>query len=132
ESRRTRGTCSSWSRRTSSGTDPVRRDCEAPAPGRSLVHRTERTMARLKVGYGAGAARLRIRRRALPALVMLLSATALLSACEGDNLFTGEGPSFVPRVTALAAPEVALGGDTIRVRVDAVAQRGISRVDISL
>ncbi len=89
-------------------------------------------MARLKVGYGAGATRLRIRRRALPALVMLLSATALLSACEGDNLFTGEGPSFVPRVTALAAPEAALGGDTIRVRVDAVAQRGISRVDISL
>ena len=89
--------------------------------------------------HGTGAAGVRegarrMRRRGLrPVLaVSLLSVAALLAACEGDNLFTGEGPSFVPRVTALGAPEVALGGDTIRVRVDAIAQRGISRVDISL
>lgn len=55
-----------------------------------------------------------------------------LAACEGDNLYTGEGPSFDPRILEIAAPDTVFAGDTVAVRVDAAAARAIEQIVVSV
>src|SRR5688572_20429912 len=62
---------------------------------------------------------------------LLALALGVLGACEGDNLFSGDNNLAQPRNT-VTGPEVLIAGDSFSVRVDAVAARGISRVDIAL
>jgi|GEM_PF-664001 len=63
---------------------------------------------------------------------LTLAALALLGACDGDNLFSGDTESARPRVLALLGPDFVLAGDTFEVRVDGFAARGLSRIDLSL
>jgi hypothetical protein len=61
----------------------------------------------------------------------MLAAGALLGACEGDNLFSGDGPEFEPRVLAVVLPQSVVADDTIRVRVDATARRSVAQIILS-
>jgi hypothetical protein len=51
-------------------------------------------------------------------------------ACEGSNLFEGEVADEPPRITGLVAPAFVDVGSTLTVDVTAVAQRGVSFVEI--
>jgi hypothetical protein len=77
----------------------------------------------------AGPARPGRGRAGAPLLAVLALAVA---ACEGDNLFTGDGPEFLPRVLEIALPDAIIAGDTIRIRVDAAAARQIAEIVVSL
>jgi hypothetical protein len=70
-------------------------------------------------------------RRALATLALVVTSVAA-TACEGDNLFSGETPELLPRVLGVNAPETAIAGDTIGVRVDAYAARGVAQILVSL
>lgn len=59
-----------------------------------------------------------------------LLGTTLLSACDGDNLFSGDSRSLQPRITEVAAPAEAAPGDSIEVVVGAIAPRNVGSVDI--
>lgn len=63
---------------------------------------------------------------------LALAALALIGACNGDNLFSGESESGRPRVVALIPPDFVLAGDTFSVRVDAFAARNVGRIDLSV
>jgi hypothetical protein len=75
-------------------------------------------------GRGVAAAR-----RAV--LMLAVLAAAGLAACEGDNLFSGDGPSFQPRVLDINTPSAVFAGDTVSIRVDAVAARQVSQLSVS-
>jgi len=65
-------------------------------------------------------------------LAVLLLGVAAIAACEGENLFSGEGQEFRPRVNNLSAPSAAFAGDTVYIRVDAFAARSIQQVVVAL
>lgn len=71
----------------------------------------------------------------LPAMGRALALVALaltgLAACEGDNLFSGDGPSFQPRVLSIGLPDAAFADDTVTIRIDAVAARQVSQIIVS-
>ena len=65
-------------------------------------------------------------------LAGLLLGVAAIAACEGENLFSGEGQEFRPRVNNLSAPSAAFAGDTVYIRVDAYAARSINQVVVGM
>jgi hypothetical protein len=71
-------------------------------------------------------------RRLLPRFAAVLLAAGALAACEGDNLFSGDGPTFQPRILSIAMPDAVFAEDTVRVRVDAVAAREVRQVIVSV
>jgi hypothetical protein len=60
-----------------------------------------------------------------------MSGLLLLGGCEGDNLFEGTSGATKPSITLEAPPEV-LGGDTLSIRVDARAPRGLELIELHL
>jgi hypothetical protein len=67
-------------------------------------------------------------------LVLMLAtlAAAGLIACEGDNLFSGDGPSLQPRVLEINTPSTVFAGETVSIRIDAVAARQVSQISVSV
>jgi hypothetical protein len=62
----------------------------------------------------------------------LICATALLTACEGENLFdNSENPFITPHVQVLA-PDVVEAGDSIVVNVSASAALNVQRMVLSM
>lgn len=91
-------------------------------------------MSRMKLMNDTTTARALVRRpfaRALAALT--LAGAAVLSACEGDNLFSGDtaviqhGP---PLITSIDAPATIDEGATLDVRIKAIAPRGMEAVTV--
>jgi hypothetical protein len=64
--------------------------------------------------------------------ISLLAVAITLAGCEGDNLFAGDSPDLLPRVMGLSAPDAAVAGETISVRVDAFAPHGVAQIVVSL
>lgn len=79
---------------------------------------------------GARAPRI-AKKRARAFAGMALAMTALFAACEGDNLFSGDGPSFQPRVLGVVLPSAVFAGDTVQIRVDATARRQVAQILVS-
>jgi hypothetical protein len=52
----------------------------------------------------------------------------VLAACQGDNLFSTDPEGGTARVEIAVNPAVALGGDTIRIRVEAAHPAGLRRI----
>ena len=67
--------------------------------------------------------------RLVPAALLLLA--PVMGACDGDNLFNGGAEDYVP-VASVSAPAFASAGETISVRVDGYAARGVSQLAISM
>jgi len=75
----------------------------------------------------------RMSRRHVTTLAIALAGALGLTACEGDNLFTGGGPSLgqgPPVVTSIIAPASINEGATLDVRVKAIAPRGMTNIQI--
>lgn len=70
-------------------------------------------------------------RRVLGA-VSILAALAILGACEGDNLFSGDSPALEPRMLEVVAPQSAMAGDTITIRLTAVAPREVVQLSLTV
>jgi hypothetical protein len=61
----------------------------------------------------------------------LLLSALVVSACSGDNLFSGESSAVRPTAN-IFAPSIVVSGDTFQVQVFAEAVRGITRIDVGL
>ncbi len=84
----------------------------------------------MNTNQGMAAVRADWIRRATTMVAVVAAVTT--AACEGDNLFSGDGPSFQPRVLGIALPEAVFAGDSVTVRVDAVAARSVRQVIVSV
>ncbi len=62
---------------------------------------------------------------------LLAASLAVLGACEGDNLFSGDSSLAMPRAS-VAGPDFVLAQDTFFIRVDGFAARGVTRIDLAL
>jgi hypothetical protein len=65
-------------------------------------------------------------------LATAFAGLALVVACQGDNLFTGDSNEFSPQLQAISLPSSARAGESFSVRVDAAAARGISQILVTL
>lgn len=64
--------------------------------------------------------------------ISLLAVAISLAGCEGDNLFAGDSPELLPQIMGLSAPDAAVAGEAISVRVDAYAPHGVAQIVVSL
>lgn len=102
--------------------------------GRIPEGRDENVMTKSSEGiasHGGLRATPRRTRPRMTGLATLLLAAGTLAACEGDNLFTGDGPSFQPRILSIGLPDAAFAEDTVRVRIDAAAARQVAQIVVS-
>lgn len=90
--------------------------------------RDEGSMMRTTTINASGAPRPRCARAVLAALATIF----IVGACEGDNMFSGESSSGRPRVLDIVMPQSVVAGDTVLIRVDGTAPRGIDQILVSL
>lgn len=93
--------------------------------------RDEDPMTNTSEGFAVVAPAARRGRSGRAAVLALAVVAAGLAACEGDNLYSGEGPSFNPRILEISAPETVFAGDTVSVRVDAAAARNVEQIIVT-
>lgn len=91
-------------------------------------------MSSMNLTNDSTARRTHVRRPFATALAAFaLAGSAVLSACEGDNLFSGDsgviqqGP---PLITQIDAPAAVDEGTFLDVRIKAIAPRGMDRVTV--
>ncbi len=90
--------------------------------------RDEGSMMRTSKHSAAGRSRRHGARTVLGALAMVVA----VGACEGDNVFSGESTAGQPRIIDIVLPQSVVAGDTVLIRVDAVAPRSIDQILLSL